>query len=139
MSKKEFSFNLAEKMAQAKKELNTSEPLEVSIQADVQKEKEVLAQKKQSSTHHAKQKSTQEALPEPKLFVSGRLNRKDCNYIARSLHISEELLNDINTHCKGSESAIYNYLLSEGLKKIKDASGMIHVDIKDMEGEGSGS
>ncbi len=134
MSKKEFSFNLAEKMAQAKKELGgaeyqepVSKPAELMIK---EKAKEPVIQKTE------KEKKAEESFSEPKLFVSGRLNRKDCNYVARSLHISESLLNDINAHCKGSESAIYNYLLTEGLKKIKATSGMIHVDIKDMEGDG---
>lgn len=132
MSKKEFSFNLAEKMAQAKKELNPNNQqaeemnnIEPSIQNNHKKEKTPLVIKKKSLP--------EESPSEPKLFVSGRLNRKDCNYVARSLHISESLLNDINQHCKGSESAIYNYLLNEGLKKIKESPNMIHVDIKEME------
>jgi hypothetical protein len=132
MSKKEFSFNLAEKMAQAKKELNPNNQqaeemnnIEPSIQSNHKKEKQPLIIQKKMLP--------EEPSSEPKLFVSGRLNRKDCNYVARSLHISESLLNDINQHCKGSESAIYNYLLNEGLKKIKESPNMIHVDIKEME------
>jgi len=130
MSKKEFSFNLAEKMAQAKKDLGSSEETQ-----EITSKKIEPSTPKKEKTKPSKDK--QETAIDPKLFVSGRLNRKDCNYIARSLHISETLLNDINAHCKGSESAIYNYLLTEGLRKIKEASGMIHVDIKDMEGEGA--
>jgi len=132
MSKKEFSFNLAEKMAQAKKELNPQSLQTEEIQTI---EEPILNDpKKEKLSSSLKKKSIPEApSSEPKLFVSGRLNRKDCNYVARSLHIAEALLNDINQHCKGSESAIYNYLLNEGLKKIKESSGMVHVDIKEME------
>ncbi len=132
MSKKEFSFNLAEKMAQAKKELN---PNSFQTEEISNTEEPVVnhPQKNKSSSTIKKQYKQEETTSEPKLFVSGRLNRKDCNYVARSLHIAEALLNDINQHCKGSESAIYNYLLNEGLKKIKESSGMIHVDIKEME------
>lgn len=120
-------------MAQAKKELGGAEtPAPVSKPAAAP----IIKEKAKEPVIQKKEKKTEDSSAEPKLFVSGRLNRKDCNYVARSLHISESLLNDINAHCKGSESAIYNYLLTEGLKKIKDASGMIHVDIKEMEGEG---
>lgn len=70
---------------------------------------------------------------EPKLFVNGRLDRKNYTYLPRSLHILEGLLDEIHTYCKGNEVAIYQFLIHEGLKSVKTHGTSVYVDIKDME------
>jgi hypothetical protein len=69
----------------------------------------------------------------PKLFISGRLDRKTYKYTARSLTLLNDTLEEMNMYCKGSELAILNYLIKEGLNKVKTSSEIINVDIEDIE------
>jgi hypothetical protein len=69
----------------------------------------------------------------PKLFVSGRLDRKKHRYSARSLTLLCKLEDEIKTYCRGGEIAVLNYLIREGLKKIKESAITINIDMSDIE------
>jgi len=71
----------------------------------------------------------------PKLFVSGRLDRKKQTYTAKSLILLSSLENDIKTYCRGGELAILNYLIKEGLKNVKESDAPIHVDVTELEND----
>jgi hypothetical protein len=71
----------------------------------------------------------------PKLFVSGRLDRKKQTYSAKSLILLTTLENDIKTYCRGGELAVLNYLIKEGLKNVKESGAPIHIDIADLESD----
>lgn len=71
----------------------------------------------------------------PKLFVSGRLDRKKQTYIAKSLILLTTLENDIKTYCRGGELAVLNYLIKEGLKNVKESGTPIHIDIAELESD----
>lgn len=53
------------------------------------------------------------------LFINGRLNRKDYNYIAKNLVLLESLEKEIKKYCRGVDLTILNYLIFRGLESIK--------------------
>lgn len=69
----------------------------------------------------------------PKLFVSGRLDRKKRKYTVRSLVLLESINNEIKAYCKGGELAILNYLIKEGLESVKRAESPINVEMIEIE------
>jgi hypothetical protein len=71
----------------------------------------------------------------PKLFVSGRLDRKSHNYSARSLTLLGRLEDEIKSYCRGGEIAVLNYLIREGLRKVKDSTNTINIDMSEIEGD----
>lgn len=71
----------------------------------------------------------------PKLFVSGRLDRKRFKYIAHSLVLPREMETEIKSYCRGSELAVLNYLIKEGLKKIKESKHTINIDTEEIYSE----
>jgi hypothetical protein len=89
-------------------------------------ESEVVESKKKTTV-----KTTTEA--QPKLFVNGKLDRKNKKYVLRSLALLGALNDDIQKYCRGGENAILNYLIKEGLKNVKKIDAMINVDISDIE------
>lgn len=70
---------------------------------------------------------------QPKLFINGQLNRKQNTYVLRSLALLETLNDDIQKYCRGGENAIINYLIREGLEKIKNLPEMININASDIE------
>lgn len=70
---------------------------------------------------------------QPKLFISGQLNRKHNIYVLRSLALLDALNKDLKKYCRGGENAIINYLIREGLEKVKKLPTMINVDASDIE------
>lgn len=105
-------LTLKERMDLAKKELddNSSMPLKTT--------REIKANKPKI---------------EPKLFVSGRLNRKNHNYITTSLTISSKLESEIKEYCRGGDLPILNYLIMEGLHKVKESLSNINIDMVEIE------
>ena len=91
------------------------------------------------NNHSEKEQSHQElnikSKVSPKLFVSGRLDRKRKNYTAKSLILLTSLEEDIKTYCRGGELAVLNYLIKEGLKSVKESSVPIHIDVTELESD----
>ena len=71
----------------------------------------------------------------PKLFVSGRLNRKKHKYISRSLILLKNVEDDVKDYCRGGDLCILNYLIKEGLKSIKSKEEALNIDMEDIEQE----
>lgn len=99
--------DLAEKMKKIKEQINENNPL-MSIKAN---QVEIT----------------------PKLFVSGRLDRKKHKYSARSLTLLSKLEEEIKGYCRGGEIAVLNYLIREGLRKVKESAVTINIDMADIE------
>lgn len=72
-------------------------------------------------------------LKEPKLFVSGKLNRKEHKYVTPSLAITKKRHDEIKEYCRGNELSILNYLIFLGLEHVKKNSNVVTVDISDIE------
>jgi len=70
---------------------------------------------------------------EPKIFISGKLNRKKNKYVLRSLALLESINVDIHRYCRGGENAILNYLIKEGLKRVKQLNSMVEVKAEKIE------
>lgn len=70
---------------------------------------------------------------EPILFVNGKLNKVDHEYISKNFFVKKGLHKEINLYCKGLDTAIFNYLLHMGLESLKKAGEHISVDISDIE------
>lgn len=69
---------------------------------------------------------------EPKLYISGYLDRKKRKYVARSLVIPESIDLEIKAYCKGGDLAILNYLIEQGLKNVKTSRNAISIDTNDI-------
>ena len=69
----------------------------------------------------------------PKLFISGKLNRKKHKYTLHSLALLDSIEKDIEKYCRGGENAILNYLIKEGLKGVKKLGTMINITTADIE------
>lgn len=69
---------------------------------------------------------------EPKLYVSGHLDRKRHKYLARSLVIPEAIESEIKAYCRGGDLAVLNYLIVQGLNSIKTSKDIINIDTKDI-------
>ena len=88
---------------------------------------------KDSSMIDKAKKIKQESKTNPKLYVSGRLDRKKHNYVAKSLILLESMDTEIKQYCRGVDLAILNYLIWEGLNSIKASSDTINIDMKEIE------
>ena len=71
----------------------------------------------------------------PKLFVSGRLDRKKQRYTAKSLVLLNSIEDDIKAYCRGGELAILNYLIKEGLRNVRESNLPIHIDMVELEND----
>lgn len=69
---------------------------------------------------------------EPKLYISGYLDRKQRKYVARSLVIPERVDLEIKAYCKGGDLAILNYLIEQGFKSVKALKEIVSIDTKDI-------
>ena len=69
----------------------------------------------------------------PLLFINGRLDRKNCTYIAKNFSLLESLNIEIKKVCKGSDLTILNYLVFLGLKTIKDNAEFQSIEYSDFE------
>lgn len=116
--------NLAEKMNKLKQEMDIK-----SLGINDQK-KETSGVKKNELIETSHQRGKSKATP--KLFVSGRLDRKKDKYTAKSLILLTELENEIKIYCRGGDLAILNYLINEGLKKVKTADAPINIDVTEI-------
>jgi hypothetical protein len=67
----------------------------------------------------------------PKLFVTGRTNRKKQKYIAKNIIIPVWMNEELKTYCRGVDISVLNYLISVGLKHVKESSSNINVDISE--------
>ncbi len=109
------------------------------VKKDVLSNTEDLAEKMKKIKEQLGERSS--AAPEkikyanvaPKLFVSGRLDRKKHQYSARSLTLLGKLEDEIKAYCRGGEIAVLNYLLREGLRKVKESATPINIDMSDIE------
>jgi hypothetical protein len=112
MSKKNLlgKESLAEKMLKLKQEMNVEE-----------------------SERKEKQPSKEKVIP--KLFISGRLDRKKHAYTAKSLILLTKLEDEIKVYCRGGDLAILNYLIKEGLKKVKASDTPINVEMEEIESD----
>ena len=118
--------SLAEKMQKIKNEMDVKETANISL-----KDKLKTSQKGSKKTEISKQLIKSKT--NPKLFVSGRLDRKKHNYVAKSLILLTQLEKEIKAYCRGGDLAILNYLIKEGLNKVKASNTPINVDIEDIE------
>jgi hypothetical protein len=69
----------------------------------------------------------------PLLFINGRLNRKNCTYIAKNFSLLAPLNAEIKKICKGSDLTVLNYLIFLGLKTIKDNAEFQSIEYSDFE------
>jgi hypothetical protein len=69
---------------------------------------------------------------EPKLFISGRLDRKKYIYTAKSLFLLSRLEDEIKAYCRGGDLVILNYLISEGLNNVKKSGKPISIEMEEF-------
>lgn len=69
----------------------------------------------------------------PKLFISGRFNRKEHEYTNKSFYILDKLDQEIKSICRGTDITIYNYLIFLGLEEVKKSKNMVTAEVKDIE------
>ncbi len=112
--------SLADRMQQIKKEMH------LPTNNDIEKQEEVV---NKPHPAHPQKKSAKET---PKLFVSGRLDRKKYSYTPKSLILLTQLENEIKTYCRGGDLAILNYLIKAGLEKVKASETIINVDMEEI-------
>lgn len=124
MSKSSFlgQETLAAKMQKIKNEMVVQE-----IESIANSSEEKVNKKSKITNQSEKQKVT------PKLFVNGRLDRKKHTYVAKSLILLTHLEEEIKLYCRGGDLAILNYLIKEGLEKVKTSVLSINVDIEEIE------
>ncbi len=71
---------------------------------------------------------------EPVLFVNGKLNKTDHEYINKNFYVNKELYLKIRNYCRGMDTPVFNYLLHLGLESITKEKGIIKsVDISEIE------
>lgn len=70
---------------------------------------------------------------EPLLFVNGKLNKADNEYVNKNFFVHKGLYNDITAFCRGMDTAIFNYLLHLGLEALKQEKVYKNVDISEIE------
>ena|ERR1700722_19987592 len=114
--------SIKEQMAAAQAELLVSNPNE---------SKKLETKKIAKPTQSLPLKST--AANKPILFVNGKLNKVDHEYINKNFFVHKGLYNEISIYCKGMDTAIFNYLLHIGLQQLKTGEAHINVDISDIE------
>lgn len=98
--------SIADRMKKAQKTINNEEEKEYNSEEDPQK-----------------------AL----IFINGRLNRKNNNYIAKNFSLLEGIANEINIYCKGIDLAIINTVIHIGLEKIKNDNKFTMIDYANIE------
>ena len=69
----------------------------------------------------------------PLLFINGRLDRKNRAYTAKNFAILEQLNEEVKKYCKGVDLAILNYLIAEGLNRVKESNKLISIEYSDFE------
>lgn len=116
--------SLAQKMEKLKQEMGTGESPNSDEKIVKLSNKTKKSLSKDSSP---KDKTT------PKLFISGRLDRKKHTYIAKSLSLLASLDEEIKTYCRGGDLTILNYLIKEGLKNVKKSAAPINVEVEEIE------
>ena len=118
------SESIAQKMAQLKQEMNAEEP------SNTDKKK---AKSTPKTSKPLAKESPAKNKPAPKLFISGRLDRKKHTYIAKSLSLLASLEEEIKLYCRGGDLTILNYLIKEGLKNVKKSAAPINVEVEEIE------
>lgn len=91
-------------------------------------EKLKLAQKEMNTSNQEVDISSN-----PILFVNGRLNRKNCNYIAKNFSLLESIEKEIKKYCKGLDLTILNYLIFRGIESIKKEGKFLAIEYSDIE------
>lgn len=72
---------------------------------------------------------------EPKLYVSGRFDRKKYTYNSKAFYINQNLDNEIKAFCRGTDITIYNYLIFMGLKAVKSLEKIKNAEASEIEEE----
>ena len=72
---------------------------------------------------------------DPILFVNGRLNRKNCNYIAKNFSLLESLEKEIKKYCRGLDLTVLNYLIFRGIDSIKKEEKFLAIDYSNIENQ----
>jgi len=117
---------LANKMEKLKQEMNAEKTY--NGKNDIVKPN-IKTSKLPAEEEQVKNKTT------PKLFISGRLDRKKYTYVAKSLSLLAELEKEIKIYCRGGDLAILNYLIKEGLKHVKMSDVPINIEVKEIESD----
>jgi hypothetical protein len=94
-------------------------------------EKLKLAQKDINISHNKEIDSSSS----PILFVNGRLNRKNCNYIPKNFSLLEPIEKEIKKYCKGLDLAVLNYLIFRGIESIKKEEKFLAVEYSSIENQ----
>ena len=68
-----------------------------------------------------------------KVFVNGRLNRKDNAYTPKNFSLLTSLANQISDTCKGVDLAVINYLIHEGLNVVKNRDDLGIIEYSSIE------
>jgi hypothetical protein len=71
----------------------------------------------------------------PLLFVNGRLDHKQYNYIAKNFSLLESLHTETKSLCKGVDLTILNYLIYLGLQKIKEDGEFKSIEYSEFESQ----
>lgn len=124
MSKKN---TLAERLNLAKKELASALDDDLAAQEPTTDRKKIDAARTQTKAKNNFPGVT------PKLYVSGRFDRKSYSYQAKSFYINEKLDEEIKAYCRGTDITVYNYLIYLGLNSVKELSEGINAGAPDIE------
>lgn len=111
--------SIAERMEQIRKDMD--------IPDDKEKKPAIIGKSMKLAT------SSDNIKTNPKVFVSGRLDRKKHAYTAKSLILLTQLDEEIKIYCRGGDLVILNYLILEGLKKVKESVSPINIDMEEIE------
>ncbi len=77
--------------------------------------------------------SRKENKDKPKLYVSGRLNRKENKCVMKTFSFLKKLDDDIKKYCNGVDGVVLNFLISQGLEIIKKSKDVLHIDVAEIE------
>ena len=121
--------NLAERLKIAKKELASTLKEDAGSFAREEDKKS----KDDDSADNEGHKINPTCSTDPKLYVSGRFNRKKHSYKTKAFYINDGLDTEIKKYCHGTDITVYNYLISLGLDLIKQRSDMKTADATEVE------
>lgn len=119
-------LTIKEKLAASKREMGLDEDSNINVSS------KKTSNEGQQNPGIITPKKTSESV-EPLLFVNGKLNKAEHEYINKNFFVHKGLYNDITLYCRGMDTAIFNYLLHLGLEALKLDNNHKNVDISEIE------
>ncbi len=68
-----------------------------------------------------------------KLYVAGRANRKEFEYVTKGFYILKSLDEQVKEYCSGGDVAVYNKLIDIGLEVVKSSQDIMFSNVSDLE------